>query len=197
MPEDIEKCLEPKWVEKDDVIYATLSPTTGRTGEEWITHFGDEVSNRVKRPLRSEKFKPTMGVVYRTAILRGLLWGDSFWITEQIQEDAHAEKFTRGQKLFDPSVEVACLTCAKFLRSEIVAMNLDQVVAIHDPMEDLYGTPGVLRSNSCLFSRRIAFAGLDMAGAEPEGRWRRENGFIFVISQVRSCNFGGTVLLNH
>ncbi|HLM83998.1 MAG TPA: hypothetical protein VK254_02180 [Candidatus Bathyarchaeia archaeon] len=180
--EDVEKCLEPKWIEEDGVIYLAFPPTVGRTGEGWITYFekkGDRVSDWAKSVLRSDEFKPTTGVAYKIAILKGSLWNDSSRITKNIRRDAYAGTFTKGKTLSDPNAEVACLIRDNFTEEEIEAVGLWWIVAMHEPIKDSDGGPSVLGAG-----RRGGGRWLRSAFDDPVSGWGRDGGFAFVVSQV-------------
>lgn len=181
--EDVDKCLEPKWLKEGDVIYLVLPPTTGRTGEDWINHLeakGDQLSSYAKSVLCSEKFQPTTGVIYKIAILPGLLWKkDGDRITKNIRQDAYAGIFTKGQKLSDPNAEVGCLIRDNFTDEEIEAMGLTWIVAMHEPIEDSDGYPHLLGANRCDVGRWLR-----AYYVRPGFGWVRASGFAFVVSQA-------------
>ncbi|MFA6416219.1 MAG: hypothetical protein WCW56_01895 [Candidatus Paceibacterota bacterium] len=181
--EDIKKCLEPKWtVDENGVIYLTLPATTGRTGEEWITHFeqkGDRPTSYAKSVLRSKKFKPSIGVVNKIAILPAKLWKDSDRLTKQIRRDAHAGTFSKGQKLSDPQAEVACLIRDYLTDEEIEALGLRYIVDMHEPIEDSDGDPRLLSADRCGGGR-----GLSTYFDNPDCQWNDSSGFAFLVSQV-------------
>ena len=180
--EDIEKCLESKWtVGENGVIYVTLPATTGRTGEEWITHFeqkGDRPSDSAKSVLRSEKFKPTTGVVNRIAVLPAKLWKDSERLTKRIRKDAHAGTFTK-EKLTDPNAEVSCLIRDYLTDEEIEMLGLWYIVGMHEPIEDSVGSPDLL-----LAIRRGDGRRLRTCYGSPDFRWNGRGGFAFSVPQV-------------
>ncbi len=66
------KSLQPKWEERDNVIYFTLPATDGTDGEGFVKRLelqNFRLSDESKGVLRSEDFKPTTGVVYHVAVL--------------------------------------------------------------------------------------------------------------------------------
>jgi hypothetical protein len=181
--EDVENCFEPRWTEEDGVIYLILPPTTGRTGEGWITHFekkGDRVSDYAKSVLHSKKFQPTTGVANKIAILKGLLWKkDDDRITKNVRRDAYAGTFTKGQKLSDPNAEVGCLLRDNFTDEEIEAMGLWWIITMHEPIKDSDGFPSLLGARRYGVGR-----GLGTYCVDPDGGWCVGSGFAFVLSQV-------------
>lgn len=167
------------WRKQDGVIYLTLI-SNGMTGEEWIEHLeklGFRLSDYAKSVLRSPKFKPTKGVKYEIAILKGTLFEDNDRITKKIRVEADK------RKLITPNAEVACLIRENFSDEEIEAMGLTWIVAMHEPINDSDGDPGLLRAN-----RGDGGCWLGACYDSPDRRWRREGGFAFVVSQVSPQN---------
>ena len=164
-----------RWKEHDGVIYLSLV-SDGKTGPEWIAYFkskGLRISNDAKKILLSPDFKPTNGVVYEIAILKGMLFENSERITKNIR--AEAEK----RKLLKPNVEIACLIRANFSDEEIEAMGLYWIVTMHEPIKDSDGDPtllGVIRNNDGSW--------LGTYYGNLGSKWNRSSGFAFVVSQV-------------
>ncbi|HRZ30109.1 MAG TPA: hypothetical protein P5274_00335 [Candidatus Paceibacterota bacterium] len=180
--EDIEQCLEPKWtVGENGVIYLTLPATTGRTGEEWITHFerkGDRLSDYAKSVLLSKKFQPTTGIVNQVAILPAKLWKDNERLTKRIRKDAYAGTFTK-EKLTDPNAEVLCLIRDYLTDEEIEMLGLWYIVGMHKPIEDFDGDPFLLSAE-----RRGDGCGLRAYCDDPGHQWHGGGGFAFSVPQV-------------
>jgi len=184
--EDIEKCLELKWTIEDGVIYPTLPPTTGRTGEEWFAHFkqkGDRVDGYAKSVLFSKKFLPTTGVVNKIAVLPAKLWKDSDRLTKRIRKDACAGIFTKGQKLSDPNAEVSCLIRDYLTDEEIEALGLWYIVGMHEPIKDADGHPHLIGAH-----RHDDGRWLHAYYDDPDGQWSGHGGFAFSVPQVSSQN---------
>lgn len=163
------------WIEKDGVIYLSVT-SNGRTGPEWIAHFekkGDRVGTYGKKVLCSSDFVPTNGVTYQVAVLKGMLFNDKDRVTKNIRKDASQ------RKLNTPNAEIACLIRDKFTDAKIEAMGLWAIVAMHEPIKDSDGYPGLLNA-----SRRGGGRWLLACFGEPVIQWLRENGFAFVVSQV-------------
>jgi len=165
--------VKPRWQEKNGVIFFTLPVTDGRIGEEWIKHLerkGFRVSDYAKSVLRSPDFKPTSGVTYRIAVLKGMLFQDSDRVTKKIRAEANRRKLSK------PNAEVVCLIRDNFSDKEIEAMGLWWIVAMHDPIKDSDGVPLLL----------VAFRGgggqwLGTAYGRLGRRWHRGFGFAFVL----------------
>ena len=154
----------------------TLPSTTGKTGAEWIAHFekkGDRIGSYAKSVLLSNDFKPTSGVTTEVAVLKGSTFKDNERVTKNIRKVA-------GERALEtPNAEIACLIRDNFTDTEIEAMGLIWIVAMHEPIKDSDGGP-------CLLSARRSGGGrwLDAYYDRPDGRWDREDGFAFAVSQV-------------
>ncbi len=166
-----------RFEEKDGVIYITVT-SDGKTGAEWVAHFekkGIRLTKYAKSFLLSDDFKPTKGVTYRIAILKGMLFSDSDRVTKKIR--AEADRRNLGK----PNAEVGCLIRDNFSDDEIEAMGLIWIVAMHEPIEDSDGSPGLLGA-----SRGVDGRWLHAYGGHPGSGWFREHGFAFVVSQVNA-----------
>ena len=167
-----------RWREQDGVIYFTLPPTDNTTGEEWIKRLeskGFRIGDYAKSILRSQDFKPTNGVIYEIAVLKGMLFEDNDRITKKIRTEADKRKLTK------PNVEAACLIRENFSDEEIEAMGPRWIIVMHEPIKDSDGDPsllGVLRVGGGRW--------LDAYYDSPDSRWYRVGGFAFVVSQVGS-----------
>ncbi len=163
------------WREQDGVIYFTVV-SDGTTGEDCITHLegkGKRLSDPAKSVLRSSDFKPTKGVIYEIAVLKGMLFNDSDRVTKKIRTEA-------GQRtLSTPNAEIACLIRDKFTDEEIEAMGLVWIVTMHDPITDSGGSPLLLSAD-----RDGGGSWLGACWGDPGREWGRGGGFAFVVSQV-------------
>ena len=174
------KSRPDSWYEKDGVIYLSVT-SDGTTGEQWISRLeskGYRSSDYAKSILRSPDFKPTSGVTYNIAVLKGELFSDSDRVTKNIRAQAYACTFT-PEKLSDPNAEVACLIREKFSDDELKAMGLTWIVAMHEPIKDSVGDPSLLDAD-----RRDDGCWLHAHWGIPGSRWPRDSGFAFVVSQV-------------
>lgn len=169
--------IKPKWTEKDGVIYFSVT-SDGTTGEEWIARLESKsfgVVDCAKSVLRSKSFKPTSGVTYEIAVLKGELFSDNERITKNIRKEA------KNRKLFTPNAEVACLIREKFSDKELGAMGLHWIIAMHEPIEDTDDGPVLL------IAHRDRGGSWLLAGyGSPGSEWGRVVGFAFVVSQVSS-----------
>lgn len=165
------------WWEQDDVI--SFSATSdGTTGKEWIPRLeskGFRVSNYAKSLLLSPDFKPTFGVIYEIAILKGSLFEDRERITSKIRAEA------KRRNMATPNAEITCLIRDKFTDKEIEAMGFWWVIVMHEPIKDSDGDPGFLGAH-----RNDDGRCLDAYYGHPGHRWNRGFGFAFVASQVGS-----------
>jgi hypothetical protein len=164
-----------KWREQDGVIYFSVT-SDGTTGEEWIARLegkGFRVGDYAKSVLRSADFKPTTGITTEVAVLKGMLFEDNERITKNIR------KVAADRKLETPNAEIACLIREMFTDEEIKAMGLTWIVAMHEPIKDSDGGPGLLGAD-----RYGDGSWLSAYCGEPDGGWDREVGFAFAVSQV-------------
>lgn len=165
------------WREEDGVIYFSVT-SDGTTGEDWIKRLsgnGFRVGDYAKQVLRSPNFRPTTGVTTEVAVLKGMLFEDSNRITKKIRAEADKRKLTK------PNAELACLIREKFTDKEIEAMGLIWIVAMHEPINDSDGVPNLL----CAY-RDDDGRWLSAYYGRPGGRWPRDFGFAFAVSQVSS-----------
>ncbi|HPT08294.1 MAG TPA: hypothetical protein PLE28_01200 [bacterium] len=167
--------LTRSWREENGVIYFSVT-SDGTTGEEWIVRLeskGFRVGDYVKRVLRSKDFKPTNGIIYEIAVLKGELFSYSNRITKTIRKEA------KNRKLSTPNAEVACLIREKFSDKELEAMGLYWIVAMHKPIKDSDGGPALLGVD-----RYSGGSWLSTYYDNPGSKCSRDNGFAFVVSQV-------------
>ena len=167
--------VKSRWTEKDNVIRFSVT-SDGTTGEEWISRLEGKsfrVGDYAKSVLRSRSFKPTSGINYEIAVLKGEFFSDSDRITKTIRKEA------KNRKFFTPNAEVACLIREKFSDKELEAMGLYWIVAMHEPIKDSDGDPrllGVLRSGGGSW--------LGTSYGEPGSGWSHGRGFAVVVSKV-------------
>ncbi len=165
-----------RWREQDGIIYFTLPPTDGTTGEDWIVRLqskGFQIDDYVKSILQSKDFAPTNGITNEIAVLKGLLFSDSDRITKNIRTEAYRLKFGK------PNAEVACLIREVFTDKELEAMGLWWIVAMHEPIKDSDGGPILLSAR-----RRGDGPRLYAYYYKPDYRWLRLSGFAFVVAQA-------------
>ena len=166
---------EKKWWEENDVVYFKVT-SDGTTGEAWINRLekqGLKLSDWAKQLLLSKDFKPTTGIVYTIAVLKGKLFTNSNRITKKIRSEA------AKRKLVTPNPEVACLIREMFTDNEIKSMGLSWIVTFHKPIKD---SGGVL---DLLFTDRSdggSWLGTDYGNSD--GSWSDDSGFACEVSQV-------------
>ena len=166
---------ERSWRDQDGVIYFSVV-SDGTTGEDWIKRLevkGVRLSDYAKSVLRSPDFKPTSGMIYAIAVLKGMLFNDDDRATIKIRAEA------QRRNLSTPNAEIACLIREKFTDEEIEAMGLLWIVAIHDPIAGSDGYPRLLGAR-----RSAVGSWLCAVLAYPDDGWGREDGFAFTVSQV-------------
>ncbi len=165
------------WREEGGVIYFSVT-SDGTTGKAWITRLksrGLRVGDYAKQVLRSPDFKPTSGVTTEVAVLKGMLFEDNDRTTKKIRAEADRRKLSK------PNAELACLIREKFTDKEIEAMGLWYIVAMHEPINDSCGVPGLLSVDRC-----DGGDWLRARGGGPDRRWDGGGGFAFVVPQVGS-----------
>ncbi len=165
------------WREEDGVIYFSVT-SDGTEGVDWIKRLegnGFRVGDYAKHVLRTPSFTPTNGVTTEVAVLKGMLFEDSDRITKKIRAEADKRKLSK------PNAELACLIRLKFTDKEIEAMGLWYIVAMHEPINDSGGVPGLLYADRGGDGRWL-YACVE----RPLGRWDRDYGFAFAVSQVGS-----------
>jgi hypothetical protein len=165
------------WREEDGVIYFEVV-SDGTSGPAWIERLenkGFRLSKWAKDDLNSKDFKPTSGVTYRIAVLKGTMFSDDDRITSKIRAEAERRKLEK------PNAEIACLIREMFSDEELEAMGLWWIVVFHEPIKDSGGAPHLLAARRDSESRwlRACYDG-------PGARWNSDSGFAFVVSQVSS-----------
>jgi hypothetical protein len=164
-----------EWREKDGVIYFTVI-SDGTSGAEWIVRLegkGLRASDYAKQLLLSPNFKPTNGIVYEIAVLKGMLFNDGDRITTKIRAEAD------NRKLLKLNPEISCLIREKFSDKELEAMGLMWIVVMHEPIKDSGGGPGLLDVN-----RNVNGSWLSTGYDDPDCQWDRDYGCAFAVSQV-------------
>ena len=167
------------WREVNGVIYFSVT-SDGTTGEEWIARLegkGFRIGDHAKRILRSADFKPTTDITTEVAVLKGMLFEDNERITKNIR------KVAGERKLETPNAEISCLIREMFTDEEIKAMGLTWIVAMHEPIKDSDGGPDLLDAD-----RDGDEQWLGACYGRPDGRWCRQDGFAFAVSQVGTQN---------
>jgi hypothetical protein len=163
-----------RWRGENGVIYFTLV-SYGLTSEQWIAHLeakkGYGVSRGAKDLLLSSEFKPTNGVAYNIAVVKGELFADNDRVTKNIRQEADKRKFTT------PNPEVVCLIRDSFSDQEIREMGLTWIIAMNNPIKDSDGGLRLLGVNA---DRHSLSTGCDF----PDNKWRRNGGFAFALPQV-------------
>lgn len=163
------------WVESDGVIYFTVT-SDGKSGPEWIAHFekkGDRVGDYARQLLCHRDFRPTNGVTYQVAVLKGMFFSDKDRVTKKIRSEADRRKWNR------PKAEIACLIRDKFTDTEIELMGLTCIITMHEPRKDSDDHPSLFGVD-CVGRGRWLRAECD----DPDRQWGRERGFAFVVSQM-------------
>lgn len=170
-----------KWREEKGVIYFSVT-SDGTTGEEWITRLekkGFRVGDEAKRILLSPDFSPTEYVMTEVAVFkRRSLFGEKCnWVTT---DDLHTEADNRN--LGKPNTEVACLIREKFTDKEIGAMDLTDVVIMHEPVNGPDGVQWQLVVLDPFMYPRL----FEACSVTPSYEWHGDRvGFAFAKSQEK------------
>lgn len=169
--------LKPKFQIQPDGTITFSVKSNGTTGKEWIAKLeasGHKVSDYAKQLLLSTDFVPTKGVVTKIVVLPG-----KFWSSDNVRTSKHIRAEADNRKLSKPNAEVACLMRMIFSNEDIVSMGLSWLIAMHAPIKDSDGYPGLL--------------GTDALGGDPwlnafwdylGGQWGERGGFAFAVSHV-------------
>lgn len=166
----------PKWIEKDGIIYVSVT-SRGMSGKEWITYFGNEgveISEDAKRILLSERFKPTNGITYEVAIIKGDSFVDDGYCTAKT-----INKKAEDCKFFTPDIELACLLRQKFSSKELRAMDFSWIVVMHDPVVDC--EKNFLQLCVCGIGNKSKLFATFQGGTD--GQWGVYGGFAFIASK--------------
>lgn len=166
---------ERNWCEKDGIIRFSVT-SDGTTGKEWFARLiGKQfrVSRSAQSVLCSESFKPTNGITYEIAVLKGELFSNNERIASKIRKDA------KNRNLTMPNAEIACLIREKFSDKDLKDMGLCWMIIMHKAIKDCDSSPvllGVDRNGDGFW--------LGASCDESDRKWALNNGFVFVISQI-------------
>ncbi len=144
------------------------------TGEEWIARTdakGNRTDDYGKNVLRSKKFQTTPIGTYEVAVLKASSFS-SDPTTKQVRA------WGKGKKFSDPNSDIACFIREQYSDDELKEMGLWWIVVMHEPIfsGDFSNLIGVVRGGDGRW--------LDACGAGSDGRWGRNGGFAFLVSQV-------------
>lgn len=180
----LESRPQQRWREEDGVIYFSVGPTDGTTGEGWIYRLkskGIDLSGEAREVLQSPDFKPTSGVTTEVAVLRGRCFSADDSSIEDIRAYSEGLQTSDKRKLIAPSAELACLIREKFTDKEIEAMRLRDIIVMHEPLHDLCRYSYLLGTCLASFGRWFcAHRVLFRIG------WHRDNGFAFEVEARKS-----------
>ncbi|GEM_PF-1069161 len=171
---------ETKWRKENGVIYLPPLTTDGTTGEGWITRLGSKgiyLEDDARRVLRSPDFQPTKaGTVIEVAVLRGCLFENDDRTMKNICDYAEAFQTPDKRNLLKSNAELACLIREKFTDEEIEEMGLLRIIAVHE----------LIKGFLLCARRHVVGRWLNACHGRPNGRWLRDSGFAFALSQVSS-----------
>ena len=167
------------WQEKDEIIYLPPLTSDGTTGPEWIKRLRDKKrwldGNERRAFFLSEDFKPTSGVTYNIAIMKGQLFSDLQRNTKNIYDEAEKNSFSQ----LNP--EAACLI-SDFLNDEefqiLNRMGIFSIEIMHKPFIVYSGE----REIEHLFSVNCLFGYVDITVIDPRfcrGGWNKSSSFAF------------------
>lgn len=170
------KCgFQRLWYEQDGIIYFNLI-SEGTSGPEWREYFkkkGIYLRQEVRSILSSPDFKPTTGVVYHIAVIKGVLFRKEDRGTEEICTRAERRKYTKT------NVEVACLIRKFFSDKDLKCMNLEGIIIVHNRIK-VGGS-----DNFFLYVAQDGGDGRELVVYYDHytSRWDEQIGFSFIISQ--------------
>ncbi len=157
-----------EWREENGVVYFSVT-SDGTDGRGWVERLqkkgfrvgGDNV-------FFNPSFKPTKGVVYNIAVIKGNTFEEDSRTTRNIREDATERRF------LDLHPEAAGLIREKFSDEDLEAMGLSGIIVMHEPVRDLSGIPIILA-----VIREAGGRLLDTCLGGSDIRWRKGYGFAF------------------
>ncbi|RJO59777.1 hypothetical protein C4546_00410 [Candidatus Parcubacteria bacterium] len=147
--------------------------TNGRSGEQCIADLEKNnfrVGDYAKQLLRNVKFVATNGTTYKLAVIMGDEFEDDDRTNKNIREVAHA----RG--LADPTVELGPYLREMFSDEDLKKMDLWALILVHEPITDSDGGLNMLGVD-----RNDDGRWLVACGGNPDFRWDREIGFVFLV----------------
>jgi hypothetical protein len=166
------------WTEKNGIIRLSPLISNGRTGKEWSEHFkaqGLTIAHWTKQVLLSDDFKPTTGVTYNIAVIKGWLFSDHDRHVGVIRSLAGTGGFVT------PNAEVACLIRAAFSDSHFAGMDINAIVTMHEPISN---DSGNTKYFFCVRGKHVDHK----FGVDPSKRvdpWNRRYGFAFAIPKEK------------
>jgi hypothetical protein len=167
------------WKEENDIIYLPPLTSDGTTGPEWIKILREKnrwIDNKeLIKLFLSDGFKPTTGVTYNVAIIKGKLFLDNDRTTEGVYVNAD----NHGFKELSP--EVACLICESLSKEEfqiLERMGISNIVIMHSPFIKIISD----REIETRFSVSCMFGFVSAIESDPKfgnGRWNEINSFAY------------------
>jgi len=162
--------------EENGVIHFKVT-SDGAIGKEWVERLikhGFKLSKWAEELLLSTSFRPTTGIEYEIAVLRGNLFTERDRINKKIRNEASM------QKLSTPNVEVTCLIREMFSDEELISMGLYWIIAMHKPIKFSK------RDISVLCAVRVGDDGwLDANYGGLNDGWSSDVGFAFEVSRTK------------
>lgn len=124
--------MSAKWVLEGGVYYtAPLPPSEGVTGPRWIERLdskGFRVTPDGESFLRSNDFKPTVGVVHRLAILPARFFPEQRRRTRFIREEGQDRRWN------ELNPEAICILRENFSDDDLLEMGFQWIVGVHEPV---------------------------------------------------------------
>lgn len=120
-----------KWLEKNGVVSFQVT-SDGTTGPQWLERLsqkGHEVGVFAEVILRSENFKPTVGVTTEITVLKGKCFPALARFTSKMKSIGHR------LELAEPSLESACLIREMFSNKELEEMGLQLMIVMHQAIK--------------------------------------------------------------
>lgn len=174
LPEEIVAQLnapEPTYtyIPPDNANRLTVT-SNGRTGAQFVSDLERQkfdVGSQAQEILMNSEFVPINGTVYNLVVINGDEFDDNERTTEKICLTVAAE---RGYR--QPSMEVAPLLRARYSKQDFERMGFEKLVVMHSPF--------VINSTPLLLTVCSEHGELYAYNGEPNRRWSRKTGFVFL-----------------
>lgn len=162
------------WIEKNNIIYCSVI-SNNMSGKEWVAYLESKkivIDKYARRILLSKNFKPTSGITYGIAIIKGEKFNCVGRVSKNIRNEAKNCKFAT------PDLEIACLIAEKISNKEFGDIDLGLIVIMHEPVKDPKSRLLMLG-----YSNRHYHLYADYG--DPDFSWNRHNGFAFISASVQ------------
>ncbi len=173
-----------KWQEIGDTIFLSVT-SWGCSGEEWVRGFESQGCRLytlraipiVENILRSSAFKPSTGITYHLAILRGDSLNEAKLLPSRIDAEAFSRKWSR------PPLEAVCLVRSALSNQEIKRMDLQRITMMSELIHGNFGGPHLLSvSPEGDADLEVTWGGKDISHRHG---YARRGGYMYLVSQEK------------